>query len=434
MIKLSRRNIVPILLSATLLLMMFAAMSFQAVAQSGATPTPIPTGDSGGGSENPPDDFYAEPATTTGDAEWTFEEPTFASNYPNGFEFTARVSSSKADIQDATVVWSHAPRNLSRRSAEYDETTGLFKAVYDNSESTPPWVAVNYRWLLTDTAGNTFRGEWIVGEEYTDDSHEWERFESEDIIVFVEAGLPDETGQQTLDAMAAQRETYRQAWGDVLSYRPRAILFSSRDSFVEWRQGQTNPSVIGQTDASWGGIVQVISSRGGVIDLAWGTVLHEVGHLYQSEFVLTGLPTGTWQNEGNATLFEIYQMYDYEQRVRNLAANNQLPALLIGTGPSQASRGPDGIGRLGYDMGYAFYKWFVEFYGLDGHRQLIETLGPSVGFNEALELVTGLPVTEIERRWRIWLGATPDAPTLIPEPTMRVFPTVTPFIFPTAAN
>jgi hypothetical protein len=120
--------------------------------------------------------------------------------------------------------------------------------------------------------------------------------------------------------------------------------------------------------------------------------------------------------------------------VRNLAASNQLPALLEGSGPSQNSVGPDGINRLGYDMGYVFYKWFVEIYGLDAHREFMELLGPSIGFNAALEQVTGLPYQEIERQWRIWLGASPEAPTLVPIPTMRFPPTVTPFIFPTASN
>lgn len=427
------RNLVPIVLSLALLLMMFAAMSFQAIAQDGATATPTPTGSTDDATHHESRDYYADPASSTGDAEWTIEDRTFTSDYPHGFEFSAHLSSSKGDIVNATVLWSHAPRNQSRRAAELDENTGLYTAVYDNSEGTPPWVAVNYRWILTDSAGNTYRSEWYMGDEYSDDSRQWDRLESEDIIVFVEEGLPSDAGQQTLDAMAAQRETYRQAWGDLLSYKPRAILFSNRVSFDEWRVGQGNPNVIGQTNPVWGGIVQVVSG-GGVTDLAWGTVLHEVGHLYQSDFVAAGLATGSWQNEGDATLFEIYQMYDYEQRVRNLAASDQLPALLNGTGPSQSSQGPDGIGRLGYDMGYTFYKWLVEVYGLDAHRQLIEALGPSVGFNEALEQVTGLSVDEIERRWRTWLGASPEAPTLVPIPTMRFPPTVTPFIFPTASN
>jgi hypothetical protein len=426
-----QRSLIPLFLSLMLIVMLFSAIGFQAVAQDGgATPTPTAEGETEDSTHR---DFYADPATATGDAEWTVEERTFTSNYPAGFEFTAQLASSKGDLTAATVLWSHAPGQQSRRAAELDPATGIWRAVYDNSESTPPWVAVNYRWFLTDSEGNTYRSEWFLGEEYTDNTHEWERFESEDIIVFAEAGLPDDTGQQTLDAMAAQRETYRQAWGDLLPYKPRAILFANRASFEEWRQGQVNPNVIGQTNSVWGGIVQVVAG-GGITQLAWSTVLHEVGHLYQNEFVPAGLATGTWQNEGSATLFELYQDYDYEQRVRNLAASNQLPALLEGSGPSQNSVGPDGINRLGYDMGYVFYKWFVEIYGLDAHREFMELLGPSIGFNAALEQVTGLPYQEIERQWRIWLGASPEAPTLVPIPTMRFPPTVTPFIFPTASN
>jgi hypothetical protein len=169
-----------------------------------------------------------------------------------------------------------------------------------------------------------------------------------------------------------------------------------------------------------------------VIDLAWGTVLHEVGHLYQAEFAPVAFAGVDWFNEGNATFFELNQQYDYEQRVRNLALNYQLPNMLEGSGPGQGSAGPDGLNRLGYDTGYTFWKWIVENYGLDAHRQIIQTISTSVSRNEALEMALGMSVQEIEQAWRVWLGASPNPPTLVPIPTMRFPPTVTPFIFPTA--
>lgn len=416
----------PALLSSVLVLVLFASVGLTAVAQDNGTPPPPNENDRPNG--NDPEVFYSTPAEAVGDAEWTIEDQTFQSFYPNGFTFTARIESTGGEIENATVVWSHAPRNINRQAAEYDENEGVFVASWPGvvQDSIPPWVAVNYQWRLTDEAGNTYTSEWFTGDEYYASEANWTRYESEDIIVFVEVGLPEETGQLTLDAMAAQRETYRQAWGALLSNKPRAILFANRSSWNEWRRGTQNQNVIGETSSEWGGIAQVLSF-GGVIDLAYGTVLHEVGHLYQNEFAPSGFAPGTWWIEGNATFFELNQQYDYEQRVRNLAVNGNLPVLLQGSGPGASGTAPDGIGRLGYDVGFTFWKWVTINYGLDAHRLIIEGVSRNRPRNEVLEEVLGIPVEEIESRWRVWLGASAEAPTLVPTPTFRIPPTMTPF-------
>ncbi len=409
---------------------LFGTIGFEAIAQDGATPMP---GDDDSANRRDPEVYYGDPAISEGDAEWTITDRTFTSSYPDGFQFTATITSSAGDIQDATAVWSHAPRQLRRRSAEYDEGTETFIVTWEAEESTPPWVAVNYQWRITDVEGNSYISEWFRGDEYYDLTAEWERLESDDIIIFVQAGLPSDTGQQVIDAMAAQRETFRQAWGDLLSNKPRAILFANRESFRQWRTGASNPAVIGQTSSDWGGTVQVMAS-GGVVDLAWGTVLHEVGHLYQEEFAPAGFPAGSWWLEGNATFFELHQQYDYEQRVRNIAARGQLPALLQGTGPNPSGTGPDGIGRFGYDVGYTFWKWIVVNYGLDAHRAIVEGIATGISRDVVLEEVLGMSTQDIERSWRVWLGTFPDPPTLIPTPEFRFPPTVTPFQFPTSSS
>lgn len=414
------------------LLLLLTSIGFEAAAQDDGTPTAAPTERA---SRNNPDVFYGDPASSTGDAEWTISDNTFESRYPNGFVFTVKASSSAGEIENATVVWSHAPRNQRRASGQYVEDQELFVGSWPGiaEDSLPPWVAVNYQWRFTDVAGNTYTSIWYRGGEYSDTSTTWHRYESEDIIAFIEEGFPEDMGQQVLDAMAAQRETFLQAWGGLLSNKPRAILFYNNQSWLGWRRGETSASLAGQTSSDWGGTVQRLAS-GGPLAMAWGTVLHEVGHLYQQEFAPSGFPPGSWWNEGNATFFELIQDYDYEQRVRNLAVRGSLPALLMGTGPGQNSVGADGQIRLGYDTGYTFFKWLVVNYGLDAHYQIVQRVRDGSDRNAALEDVTGLSVNEIETQWRVWLGASPDAPTLFPTEPFRFPPTVTPFIFPTSSD
>lgn len=235
--------------------------------------------------------------------------------------------------------------------------------------------------------------------------------------------LPDDLGQMVVDAMEQQRDLFEEAWGGLLPYKPRAILFGDYEAWEEWQITFVNPRVIGTTSSDWGATVQRVSGTD-YRDLAYGTVPHEIAHLYQNEFV-GFLSAVSWFNEGNATFFEANQQYDYLARVRDIAASGRLPNLLQDSGPS--IRGTNA--RDGYDIGYTFFLWLTETYGIEAHRELMQAIRGGTGRNAALEQVTGLSLAEIESAWRVWLGASEVAPTLAPTPTMLVFPTVTPFTF-----
>jgi hypothetical protein len=435
------RVIIPIFLISVVVFVVgfFWTVTLQAEAQGEATPTPIPS------SSTFTEDWYLlttyeewdfpyfQPNTSEGNAEWTLEESEFASNYPFGFTFSTTAQSSKGEIVEASVIWSHTPHDLIRRPAEVNPRTGEISFEWGVNDSLPPWVAVNYYWSLTDSAGNRYRSPWILGNEYFDANHEWERFESPDVIVFIEEGLPTESANLTLQAMAEQHGTYLGAWGGGLSYKPRVILFADRDDFAEWRGDFGGSGVVGQTSEEWGATVQVITDDS-LANLIYGTVLHEVGHLYQFEYAPDAFPAGSWFTEGNATFFELSQEYDYEERVRDLAEAGDLPRLLQGDGPNPFEAGPDEEGRLGYDVGYTFWRWLVMKYGLEAHYEIVQGVAAGENRNAVLERVTGMSIMEIELEWRDWLGAEGSFATLVPTPTLIPFPpTVTPFIFPTKA-
>jgi len=318
------------------------------------------------------------------------------------------------------VVWTHTPGTQRSRPAAYDAETDRWVATWEasGSDAVPPWLGVSYVWEATDTAGNRFTSE-PVEVEYADETREWIRTEGSDIIVFTQ-GLPEEVGQMVVDAMEQQRELFEEAWGSLLPYKPRAILFGDWDAWEEWQITYVDPRILGTTVSDWGATVQRVSGTD-YRDLAYGTVPHEIAHIYQDEFV--GFLPVSWFNEGNATFFEANQQYDYLTRVRDIAASGRLPNLLESSGPS--IRGTNA--RDGYDIGYTFWLWLTETYGIEAHREVMQAIRAGTGRNAALEQVTGLPLREIESRWRVWLGASETAPTLFPTPTLFTFPTVTPF-------
>ncbi|MBN1681276.1 MAG: hypothetical protein JW966_13395 [Anaerolineae bacterium] len=402
---------VTLFLAVILLFIVSAAVSLQATAQddnTAGTPSPEAAGDTAA-------------SVASSSVNWTVENLTFTSDYPAGFSFEATITSSAGPLERARIIWSHAPGTQRSRPAEIDADTGILTGRWDASgaDAVPPWVGVIYYWDVTDVEGNAFQTEPQY-VEYADDTRDWVRSESDDIIVF-SLDLPSDINDLAVDAMAEQREKYRAAWGDLLPYKPRAILFGNREAWNEWQITYADPRVIGLTASDWGGTVQVVTNSGNLYHLAYGTVLHEVGHLYQSSF--TVMAAGSWLIEGDATFFEIDQQYDYEGRVRTMAANGDLPVLLNGSGPGVSGRNA----RAGYDIGYTFFRWLEINYGLEGHRELIELLDTGIGRVEAIEIVTGLSGEEVESRWRVWLGASPIVPTLHPTPTIFFFPTVTPY-------
>lgn len=369
-------------------------------------------------------------------AEWTISDETFQSNFPAGFEFSIKATSTGGAVISAQVQWLHRPRVrentplvVRRADGVIDAETGTITAVWEARELTvvPPWVGVYYFWTLRDDAGNVFTTAQ-ASAEYDDPNNEWTRFETDDVLVFF-TGLPADTGEQVAEALAEQHEKYVAGWGAALPYKPRAILFGDYDTWLQWQVGREDTTgiglvTVGQTSDEWGGTVQFNFSS--MDKLVWTTVPHEVEHLYQGEF-LAGRTVFTpgWWIEGDATFYEMSERDHIWAYVNQKIAENDVPILLQGDGPTTA--GADALD--GYYIGYTFFAWVDDQWGIEMHRKMMNLLAEDVPFTTALEQATGLSVIELESRWRVSLGMPAVVPTLVPTWTpipMPVFVTPTP--------
>ncbi len=407
---------------ALLLVMTVAAFSLGSVALAQGTPTPAAPEDGVHGELDGP-----LPARTEGDAEWHIGERLYQGEFPDGFSFEIAAESSAGDITSARVVWVHSPGSGTQRSrgAEFDPERGRWVAHWEPaSNQVPPWVLVRYHWELTDEQGNRY----ITAEKdevYADDSNadRWGHAESEDVVVHWLA-LPDEVGQQTIDAMAERREFYRQAWGGLLPYRPRVILYGWT-ARPEYEEAMGNRPILvagtllaGTTAADWGGTIQIAQPGSDTRRIAYGTVLHEVAHLYQHQFTRV---TPDWFIEGNAEFFSMARSGDYRAYARQRLQSDDPLSFAAGFATSGENF------RDGYWIGTTVWDYLVETYGLDAHRRLWELISQNVPRNEAIEQVTGVSIEQFEMDWRTWIGVTSLPPTLIPSPT----PLFDPFSFPT---
>ncbi len=389
------RTVIWMSLSVLVAAVLFVGMGFAALAQGEVTPktaTPLPS-----------------PVNNGGKAQWAVKSMTFTSDYPNGFEFALDATSSGGKITGASVIWRHGPASSrTRAQGKIDAATGKINAQSEQKPSLPQWIDVEYWWTLNDDAGNVYETEHKHAE-YADNTRKWHRAESDDVIVFWQDGLPDEVGQATIDSMREVRDVYLKNWGKLLNYKPRVILYLNHQAYEEWSPGVGTEAggVVraGQTSQVWGGTVQVYFPRLGVDALAYGTVRHEVGHLYQ--FYNGGTVGDRWIIEGDATFFEKVQDYDYLGRVKQMAKSGNLPTLQDG--------GPTVSNRDGYDIGYAFFVWLTKTYGDDAHLKFWTLIAKGTSTRDALKQVTGKEFVAMETDFRTWLGAkNPQAPTPLP--------------------
>jgi hypothetical protein len=374
------------------------------------------------------------PAKAQG-ATWTVSEYGYQSNYPDGMTFTIKATSSAGKIKNALVFWRYSPvASRTRQTGVVNETGDGVTAqwVKKITDAVPQWAGVEYWWQLSDEAGNVFETERQF-TEYSDNTRKWTRMESEDIIVFLEDGVPTEVGDASLKAMEEARPMYQKYWPNPLGYKPRAIIYNSYATWAEWAPGAGTAAstggsttiVAGQTRDTWGATIQKFNPfdrsniEQQIINTAYSVVVHEVAHLYQ--YANGGTRGSLWFVEGNATFFELVGRDSSVAYARELARSGELPTLQ-GEGPS----GRGAFARAAYDIGCAFFVWLDETYGAEAHKLLWASIDQGRSVRESLEMVTGMNFVDMETAFRTWLGApNPVAPTLIPTPALLFPPTPT---------
>jgi hypothetical protein len=380
----------------------FSASQLPAAAQSSVQPqtvTPLPS-----------------PTGNGGTAEWMIEESTFTSGYPDGGDFALKATSSGGEIVSASLRFSLNPSSRLRIDAR-DRGDGSWRARW-NPDQMPQWVGITYWWELRDAAGNLFQTPYEY-TEYEDATRQWNRLESDDIVVFWESTLPDGLGQEILDAMESRREFFYDAWGTLLRYKPRAIIFDGYDAARDWYPflggGGTpgdNTRLAGFTRQDYGAFVGFYFTEADTVrEMAYGTVLHEIAHLYQ--YQNGGSFRELWFIEGNAEYFATYRMNRILSEARAKARRGNLPPLAE----------LDRSFRDAYDIGYAFWIWFTREYGEESHLKIMQLIAERTAGRRAFEIVSGRSFLDLETAFRDWLGA-PDA-ALEPTPTLFMFPSPT---------
>ncbi len=373
---------------------------------------------------------------------FSFTNFTYESLYPRGLDFKVTITPpTDEEIIAVTLYYEFSGGARSREQAVQTDSDGEWQAVPYATGGLPPWQFMSVSFRVATASGLSIDTEPVT-VQYHDATRSWWRAESADAVVYW-FDFPEEFGDVLMKGIAAVQDKYEKGFGGRLSYRPIVIIFPPGDIIGEYRAGgQNNPRTTGS--ASRATQSAVLRIRGLEIeeirqdciwneprDLEWqmeysmSVATHEIAHLYQYEFFNGAGPA--WWIEGQATFFE-WDSGPFDDRMRNLAQTQDL-ATLQGSGPSGMVGTPasDGCTHLGYEMGTSFINWFVNTYGgYEAHRQVVELMDSNVLLADALEQVTGVAFTELEKQWREYIGLNPE-PFIRPTPTFPSFPTQAPY-------
>jgi hypothetical protein len=358
-----------------------------------------------------------------------FTNLTYHSNYPRGLEFRATITPPEGvTYNQVMLVYTFSTGKRSRMPARPGDAPNEWVAIPYEGLGLPPWHEMDVVWGVRGADGLSVDSEPLHAVYY-DASREWFRAESEDVIVYW-FGMPEELGRYVIEAMAGNREKYLQGFGELLPFRPTAVIFPPGPSWNEYK-GEAS---IDDTDFGFTGTI--IPEAGSTIqrvrtlepaairaDCIWNpaeptlefqlsqaasTTVHEVAHLYQHEVGVSG---PSWWVEGQATFFETFDEYPVHDRLSTLYTLMDRPfPTLQGDGPGGGALtvAEDGCTHLMYDMGSSFMRWIAEAHGgLDTYRAIVDEMALGYPLAEALETATGLTFLELENEWRAFLGIPP---------------------------
>lgn len=366
-------------------------------------------------------------------------ETTATSNYPNGVTFIVRLEG-EADISGVTLLVRYPHGSGTRAVAEPTDNDFEWQAILYDRPGQPPWQEFEFHWSINDADGDFIETEpqhFI----YNDPTREWFKAETP-LLRLYWFGYPEEFGQIAMEGMYAVRERHEVGFGGGLSFVPIAVLFADVESFAEFRAGGTDAAarLAGFTSNDLGMTVQRFIERGNSSScptrvapadqtIEWlynttvTTITHEVTHLYQYDFNVSG---PTWFTEGGATWFSLNPDRGRQEGLRDRDADEDLPTLQ-GTGPGyRIERAPNGCNALAYWMGTSFYNFMYGTYGLEAIGEWHDLLSSNTRMDDALIQVTGKNLLELEQDWRVYLGLAAD-PYIRPTEPYAFPPTVTPF-------
>ncbi len=178
----------------------------------------------------------------------------------------------------------------------------------------------------------------------------------------------------------------------------RIFVYASATDFQQALQNSATTWAVGHASPALNTIVVSIPPGPEEMLELERQIPHELAHLAQSSLAGDGYAKiPTWLQEGSASLAELYPNADYESVLENAVETNSLIPLaqLCEPFPREAS-----AAFLSYAESAAFVRYLHQNYGTSGLGKLVQIYADGVGCAEGPQRAWGLPLNELEYRWR----------------------------------
>lgn len=267
----------------------------------------------------------------------------------------------------------------------------------------PTGTVLEYRWRIEDEHGNELSTETST-INFDDLRYNWKSINHEQMTFFWYEG--DETFIQ--DLIAAANDALENLWNEfncALGQPAKLYIYANAMDMQgaliypdEWTGGMAFPD--------YNTIVIGISTS----NLAWGqrAIAHELGHMVVHQMV-SG-PFGvlpTWLDEGLAMTAEGELRQDLQSALAQAIDRDAMFSVRSITGSFPANTDQ---AELCYAESYSVVQFLSEIYGSQKLLDLLGVFAQGSTSDEALLAVYGFDTEELNRRWRISLGLSPEQP------------------------
>ena len=351
-----------------------------------------------------------------------------AGEFPDGIRFELRLTS-EADIQEIAARLRIGQRTFGEYEyleVEPSESDGsvsasLFFRTDTAARYIPPGTIIKYNFEIEDVDGgrlNTDVQEFV----YQDGRFEWDEV-SDGIVTVAYHGPVRSRAESVLSAIQETLATMGPLLGAGVD---DPISVTMYNNWPEMRSALPPTSATLRRELVTEG--QAHSEEGVLLVLggarrARGVAAHEVTHILvfrAGEGVLGSVPS--WLNEGLAEYGNIDPGESYSRALRYaIATDNLLPITAM---RSQPGNPQDVI--IFYGQARSIVRYMVDEFGEEKMRELMATLKGGRNIGNAVQLVYGVSLIELENMWRDRLGvshrqAPNDAsalPTAVPTPVI----------------
>lgn len=292
-------------------------------------------------------------------------------------------------------------------------------------DSPPPGARIQWRWRITDAAGNELTSQ-EQSATWLDDQHNWQSIRNEQIDLYWYQG-DRSFGKELSDSAVRVLHNLVQDIG---------LQFDQTISIYVYNNGTDLSEAIPEIPDWAGGVAftkySLILFAAAPDEVGWGQMIeaHEITHVLTNHYIFNCPAPGKaplWLSEGLAVYNEGWRKTGPNDPLKEAVATNTLISVrsLTDDFPTDEDKVD-----LAYQESYSLVKFLIEAYGRDQLLAFFEALRDGATGDEALQAVYGFNTDGLEDAWRTQIGAQARYVTATP----TITPTVTPTASPTSTQ